>query len=618
LDGGSTGESVSSIDRKCHVLKREKTLAMPRHLLFFDTETFATKLPDGSIEQIFRLGWACYWQRKYGRHRSQLQWLYFDDVDVFWRFVFEHTHRKQKLWVIARNIVFDFTVAGGWKHLNAAGFKLKFFHNAGLTTILTVRSKSGSIVFVDSLNWFRESIAETGRRIGLPKLSVDFESVSQEALKTYCRRDVEIEYLNFKQFIDFLESRAISRLCYTIASTAMAAYLFGHYKTKIWIHNNAEAIALERASYKGGRCECFYIGDLKNENYYVLDVNSLYPFVMSHNLYPVKYRRISQTTSKTGLANLLKDSSVVAEVLLNTDEPVYAVKRDKLIFPIGKFWGVLTTPELKYALEHKHIIEVGRYAVYEQGDIFSSYVTAFYKLRMIYKADGVKQYEQFCKYLMNSLYGKFGQKAENWEKVGKCPNEPDRIEDCYDSVTNRHYQIRYLLGEIFELTGYDESFNSFPAIASHVTAYARMYLYSLMKQAGKGNYFYCDTDSLLVNEAGLCRLQNKIHGRRLGLLKLENTTNQVSIRGLKDYTVGEKNVTKGLRKNAVKISPDCYEQDLWPSFKGLLGRHRSDTYKVYRLRKQLCRRYDKGVISSDGSVTPFRLADSGGLFQQPH
>ncbi|GAH72779.1 unnamed protein product, partial [marine sediment metagenome] len=34
-----------------------------------------------------------------------------------------------------------------------------------------------------------------------------------------------------------LDGNKISRLCFTIGSTAMAAYLFGYYDTKIYIHN---------------------------------------------------------------------------------------------------------------------------------------------------------------------------------------------------------------------------------------------------------------------------------------------------------------------------------------------------------------------------------------------
>ncbi|GAI97174.1 unnamed protein product, partial [marine sediment metagenome] len=246
----------------------------------------------GQVHQSLRLGWALYYCRAYGRHTETLDWLYFLHPDEFWQFISEHTHDKNKLWVIARNVAFDFTVVKGWTHLRRMGFKLKFFHNKGTCNIISVRNKSKSLVFLDSMNWFVESLAKTGERIGLPKLSIDFKTCTESELKTYCHRDVEIEFENFKLFIKFLESNQIARLCYTRGSTAMSAFLLHHYTTKIYIHNNEQAIKLERDSYKGGRVECFYLGELKDDNYYMLDVNSLYPFVMRNNLYPVKYGKI--------------------------------------------------------------------------------------------------------------------------------------------------------------------------------------------------------------------------------------------------------------------------------------------------------------------------------------
>ncbi|KKK52113.1 hypothetical protein LCGC14_3108180, partial [marine sediment metagenome] len=335
------------------------------------------------------------------------------------------------LWVLARNLVFDFTVSKGWKYLRQSGYKLKFFHDAGTTSIISVRSKSSSIVFLDIMNWFVESLAKTGERIGIPKLKIDFETCTDEFLSIYCKRDVEIELENFKRFIQFLEANSISRLCYTRGSTAMAAYLFSHYHKRIYIHNNKEAIDLERESYRGGRTECFYLGELKDDDYYIVDVNSLYPFVMRNNLYPVKYVQILTAITSDTLRQFLKTESIVAKVLIETDEPVYAVRRKRTIFPVGRFWVVLTTPELKYALEHNHIVKIDRIVIYEQADIFKSYVDRFYKMRLEFKSAGVAEYEELCKKMLNSLYGKFGQKADVWKKIGDCPNEPDRVELCF-------------------------------------------------------------------------------------------------------------------------------------------------------------------------------------------
>ena len=598
---------MSSIGRPAHILKREKTLTIPRYFIFFDTETTQYANTDKSIQQCLKMGWACYYSRAYGRHREQIEWLYFESADTFWRFVYQHTERKQRLWVISRNIVFDFTIVEGFRFLKAAGYKLRFFHNNGTSAIVTVTQKDKSIVFLDSMNWFTESLAETGKRIGIPKMQIDFGTCTDTELSKYCRNDVLIEFENFRTFIRFLEENTISRLCYTKASTAMAAYLLRHYHTPIYIHNNAEAIRLERDAYKGGRCECFYLGDLRYENYYIIDVNSLYPYVMANNLYPTKYIQIMHDIREEAIAVILQNKSCVAKVYIETDEPVYAIKDERTIFPIGKFETTLCTPELKYALEHGHIKKVLDVVTYEQASIFTSYVDTMYRLRQDFKAKSVKEYEVLCKYLLNSLYGKFGQKAENWEKIGEAPNEPEREELIFYTNPRKIRRLRYLLGEVFELKGYSESFDSFPAIAAHVTAYGRIYLWQLMQIAGEGNYFYCDTDSLIVNEKGLCQLTPLLHEQEIGKLKIVDSSCMVQLRGLKDYTFATKNVTKGVRKNAQLIGVGIYEQQRWPTFRGLLRSGDMNAYTVTSVTKHLSREYTKGIVTETGLVRPFTL-----------
>ncbi|GAI66206.1 unnamed protein product [marine sediment metagenome] len=395
---------MSSIDRKAHALRREKTMTIPRYLMFVDTETWAIKDNDGNIQQKFRLGWVCYYSRAHGRNKENQEWFYFDTINSFWEFVFDRCEPKQRLWIIARNMVFDFTVLRGYENLRREGYKLRFFHNNGVSVIVNVRKGKHSIVFLDSMNWFPEALYKTGERIGIHKMKIDFETCTTQELKDYCRNDVLIEYENFRKFIRFLEGNNISRLCYTRASTAMAAYLLRHYHTTIYIHNNAEAIKLERDSYKGGRVECFYIGSPGYESYYALDVNSLYPYVMQNNLYPVKYIHIEKEITVKALRSYIKQYAVVARVRIKTNEPVYAVKKERTIFPIGEFETTLSTPEIKYALEHGHIKQVYNCVKYEQANIFSSYVKTFYGFRRDFASAGVAVYEQLCKYLLNSFY----------------------------------------------------------------------------------------------------------------------------------------------------------------------------------------------------------------------
>ncbi len=598
---------MSSLDRKPHTLKRETTLTIPRHFIFFDTETKPFTLDDGSIRQDFHLGWAVYWRRKYKDHTERVEWFYWDDISEFWEWVFTHTAPKQKLWVIARNVVFDFTVCKGWQYLKAMGYTNKFFHNNGCSAIVTVKLKTRTLVFLDSMNWFTESLAKTGERIGIPKMSIDFETCTDDELAVYCRNDTLIEFENFKVFIKFLQSNMVGRLCYTKASTAMAAYLFRHYHTPIFIHNNAEATQIERESYKGGRCECFALGDFSGQTFHIVDVNSLYPFVMRDNLFPTKYVKLHRKMSPEQLEEQLTKYAVVARVVIKTDEPVYAIKRNRTIFPIGTFETTLNTPELKYAVERGHVLKVFDAVTYEQGNIFSSYVNTMYALRMKFKKAGNKEFEQICKYLLNSLYGKFGQKAEEWVKIGTCPNEPDREEMIFHKPPKHVTRLRYLLGELFELQGWGEAYNSFPAIAAHVTASARLYLWELMQACGFGNFVYCDTDSLIVTPTGLANLQPYLNDTELGKLKLEQTIDKLIIRGLKDYTTNYKTVIKGVRKKHTREADGGYTQEQWPSFRGLFKGKDVNTFTVTHVTKHLTREYTKGTVTATGLVKPFIL-----------
>ncbi len=608
---------MSSIDRTPHALKREKSLIIPRHVIFFDTETKQVKQPNGDVKQTLKLGWVCYYRRPYGRNLEQLEWYFFDNIPDFWKFINLHTEKKRRLWVIACNMSFDFTIVQGWKYLGKENYKLKFFHNSGSTCIISVKSDHGSIIFIDSMNWFRESVEASGKRLGIPKLKIDFDKTDDLYLSTYCKRDVEILVALFKDFVKFLEANRISRVCYTIASTAMAAYLFGFYDHKIYIHNNEQAIDLERASYRGGRVECFYLGRLKTGPYHIVDVNSLYATVMHNGKFPCKFLTTRDHCNIDTLRYNLESKAMIARVLIETDEPAYAVKRDRTIFPVGRFWVTLTTPELVYALQHDHIRKVGRFVFYQHEKLFSRYVKRMYDLRLEFKSAGVQSYSEICKLLLNSLYGKFGQKAEIWEKIGECPGERDRTEAVYLPDQNRRGMIRYLLGEIFELTGYEECFNSFPAIASTVTAYARMYLYELMKTAGSGNYFYCDTDSLIVNDKGLENLGPLINEINLGCLKIEESIPWVNIRGLKDYETENKSVIKGISKNALQLESGVYQQDQWPSLRGILRGTDSDSYTVKKVTKILNRKYTKGEVTSDGWIRPFSLCDPDQLALWP-
>lgn len=154
----------------------------------------------------------------------------------------------------------------------------------------------------------------------------------------------------------------------------------------------------------------------------------------------------------------------------------------------------------------------------------------------------------------------------------------------------------------------EETRHSFPAIAAHVTAYARQYLWRLMETAGVGNYYYCDTDSLFVNRAGYANLTAYLDNDRLGGLKVEKQVQELRIFGLKDYVADDKITLKGIRRNAVQITATRYRQEQWPSLQGLLVAADTQSYTTISREKNLYRDYRKGLVKTTGEIVPFLLA----------
>jgi uncharacterized Zn-finger protein len=332
---------------------------------------------------------------------------------------------------------------------------------------------------------------------------------------------------------------------------------------------------------------------------------------MNTEKYPYAFSFVHKQMPLSKLKALLKKYLITAECYINTDEPAYGKKiNGKLCFPVGEFWVCLSTPEIEYALKHNHLIKVNRVEGHKGHMIFKEYVDFMYNKRLEYKQEGNKPYALFVKYLLNSLYGKTGQKERITEETDIADIMKVEEKPSYKYIKGIRRPITSISfgGRQIERTTTDkESYNSYCAIASHVTAHARIYLYKLIKQAGIENCFYCDTDSIFTNAIGYTNLKRYLSDTKLGGLKLEETTNHLIIKGNKDYIFGDKITLKGVKGNSIRISANEYKYEQWSTFHdifktGLLcPPSRTWTTKILK------RKYDKGEIKINGRVDPFIL-----------
>jgi hypothetical protein len=611
---------------KYHILKPNDLLTMQKDFIFFDTESYSNKLNDLTEEHRLKMGYALYWNRI----NNTEEWLYFTKAAQFWDFVEEKAKDKSELLIYAHNTDFDFKMTNGLKELSYRKWNLKSYYMNGVIFSLTYKKAKTKLRIYDTVNYLPAKLEKIGESIGLKKMHVDFNKCTDEELRIYCKNDVKIIYLFIKKIIEFLNTYELSKLRATTSSIALNIFrhkFYDYEKTPIHIHANLKAIELERDSYHGAITDCFKIGTF-NKKLAKYDINSMYPYQMFKHEYPIKLIYYSQN-SKENLKNMMlkyiKEYHIIAKckIWLPKDKAYILTKiqKDKCGFLWGGFTCSITTPEIEYILKHGKILDVFELAVYEKAFIFKEYVDFFFKKRWEFKDNKNHIFEQLCKLYSNGLYGKFGQHGSNYTVVkDNMPYDLGRYIIYEDKNTNGKTKkvIDYILLHLGDKTVKIEAndfnaYDGFVAIASLVTAYARMYLVELIEIVGRENVYYADTDSLIINDEVSYKLKDFIDNRKLGFLKFEGYSNESKFIRPKWYIFNNETKSKGVKKDAIVLSDDENElvitQNQWQRFNSSIKEKNTDRQIIKKITKHLNKHYDKGLVDKNGDVYPYNAQD---------
>lgn len=594
-------------DRKDHYLKRVQTTELPQQFVVFDTETKPEKVNANTISNRLWFGWACYQRRVSNEVWCKPCWKRFERPGDFWHWLDNLTREGTKLYFLCHNANFDLPVLQVFTQLAKRGWKLERAIIDSPPTILKWRKGRATLQFLDTLNWWREKLEVIGESLGVSKLPMPAKNASKEEWDTYCRRDVEILRQVLMRWFETIKQYDLGGFAPTIASQSMRWWRHKHLNHQVLVHTNKEALDLERASYFGGRNECWQLGKVKGKVYY-LDYTSAYPSVMHDEKFPVRLLGVDYGKSASALPLLSKGFGVVAEVYVRCEVPILPkLIEHKLCFPVGTFWCVLTGPEILQLLQVGEVLDVGWSAAFYMEPIFTTFIDECWEFRHQSKLRKDQCQTKFFKTLGNSLYGKFGQNGMKWDSDRWEPTLPDMCWIEYDNDTNTITRCRRLAGLTQTKRTESEAYESIPSIASYVTAYQRVRLWEFCKQCGLENVLYLDTDGVFVTRDGYMRVKKQLDGSKLGTVKLEGVSNGMHIRGCKDYAFGDKSKTKGVRANAVWLDEATVTQQQWSSLRGSLRRNSVEQQTIRKVTKHLTRTYNKGRITTGNRIRPLTL-----------
>jgi hypothetical protein len=334
----------------------------------------------------------------------------------------------------------------------------------------------------------------------------------------------------------------------------------------------------------------------------------MYPYLMKTLPVPVKLVDFNRDVPVSYIEDRIDNWSMVAEVLIDTDVPIYPIKRNnKLIFPVGRFRTSLCSHSLKEAIERGHLKEVTKVAMYSPAIIFDKYVDYFYSLRSEYKEAGLPILDRLCKIMLNSLYGKFGQKKTliDWQEDFEPP--ATWREETLDLVTGQKEITYKMFNKIIREVGETDAKNSFCAISAHITDAARVLLWRILEGIGLDRVLYCDTDSVKIRSSDFEKIKYPINNQALGALKVEDTFEEFEILGPKTYITENKRVMKGVPVSAKMLDHYRYQYDTWLRQATHLKKGIDRYFIVRDTVKEISPEYDKGIVTDTGKVMPFQL-----------
>ena len=589
------------------ILEPLKGRGIPKVMLFTDTETESQTVHFEEI-QIFTLGWVFLWESKNKALAKNVTHEFFDNSREYCEY-FEITASKYKSIIIyGHNIFFDLQCAGFFEYFTAGGWTLDWIYDKGLTYILRIVKGKLKITALSTTNYFDCSLKDLGELIHLEKKEISLKKASRAQLKNYCYRDTEIVLRGIWYFMQFIKDNDLGSMAMTKSSQAFKSYRTRFMSKKIYIHSEPGSHELERAAYMGGRTEAFRIGQVPGSDFLILDVNGMYPFVMQKYLYPSKLLAVMEGEKMQKYIDMLGGYGMIAEVDLNTPEPAFAVHyRKKLIFPTGRFRTFLCTGALRYAVSQGYVSSIIRASVYELDDLFTMYVTYFTKLRQNYqKADNVIM-SKLCKYMLNSLYGKWGEKEILTDISDDTSGEPYLRREIWDSVYGGWWTETHLMNKILMQHQEGEGYHSFPAISAHITEYARLELWNYIKSVGRDVVLYCDTDSLIIYSEDLVKVKALLDDTAPGALKIQQRFAGLQIDGAKNYRTDQQRHIKGIPESAIEISPGVFRYNSFERQIECMHSGQITGVKITPVTRRLNHRYDKGQIGADGKVIPYHF-----------
>jgi len=567
------------MDRFTHRIKHNHTTRIPRRHIFLDTEAYRHRV--GTTEtQTFRCAVAQLWAMPKGRPQTQ-RWVEFTDPDALWAEVDAHCRPRTRTVLWAHNLGYDSRVSECFVTLPALGWSLVAHNMQPRGTWLQWRKGDASLTMVDSASVFPITLARLGEHFGMGKPALPDDSADMLEWMRRCRGDVEILATAVKAYLAWLEAEDLGNWQHTGAGQSWSLFRHRFLTHSIVVHDDAQALAAERAAMYAGRCEALWHGTLRHDVVHEWDITLDYARIARDVAVPVSL--VGPVPGGPSALRWLGHPQValLAVCRITTDVPTVPTRmEDRILWPVGTFESTLWGPEIAAALSDGATVTVLEAWVYRTAPALAEWGEWIIE-KMGEDDDQTPAWQKVVlKHHCRALVGRFGMTYTEWEAIGVGPDFRTERYDAYDAQTETESEMLQVGRDLFEKSGTVEWIHSAPAITGYVMSVGRVRLWRIMQAAPRHSILYADTDSIIVHE----RYHDAIkaiadspigHG-----LRLKKSWDGISVWGPRQIVTGPETRVAGLPKTARPAGPDTFAGEVWESLDASFRRRRPDRVTV--------------------------------------
>lgn len=586
--------------------------------------------------------------------------LRFNSPSEFWAWVNVVRHPREHTWIVCDRLTETLTLLGFWGLLDSGEFTLrqevqsnKRARNAGDTLNTAPKYRPGLIISEDP-----PAAVVCWHKSGWGITLVDWANYSDKGLPTLAGwlgrewrvppadligppdhwgealQTADTLAVGFSQLVGWWREAGMGQFRLTIASGALSS-MRQHFGPEIvFCPTGEEQKALERTGVFVGRCDAFWIGDSADPTdggqrptpgerslylpppagpFTLLDCSSFYGWLLSDCALPTETLQIWREGVDGELGDFPLGEDCMASVTIDHPSERFPYRGDTgQYWPVGRYQTTLCGPELGRALRSGAVAHVTWAIKYRLSPWAAPWADFLWGEAQKATEAGKPLIRAICKAMLARVGGKFGQSGFEWKDLPSIiPPAPWArwVEMSATSGEVTHYRAISWATQA-KMPGADPE-HSWPAVFAFLTAYGREWLGTLIRAAGPGNTLYCATDSLLVTEDGLSRLNDGgfISPGELGQLRVVDTSDSVHILGPMAYRIGNRVVVSGRPVVGLEVSPGVWEAPKRVTLRGILSRQGGDTIPRENSAVTLGIRSAMGSIDPSGWVQPWLLGN---------